>query len=242
MSLYNKALTKEGENYLNKILKIPSELKDLREYISKRSEIDLSISDSQVAFFRSFLKSQNPKNILEVGTFYGYSTACLAIYTSEDTKITTIDRDERSLEKAREQWDKLIPEVSNKITEINCKDRRDPNKINSEALSELNSLLSQNKKYDFIFIDADKNNYRNYFEVSLKMLEDGGAIIIDNIFQEGEIFFSTEEIEEKYKDNNPRKLKRILLMKELVEDICQDNSLSTSISPLGDGMLIVHNS
>lgn len=231
MSLKNIALIKGCENYLNNTLQIPSELKDLREYISKDSRIDISISNSQVSFFRSILKSQNPKDILEIGTFYGYSTACLAIYSDKNTSITTLDRDKKTQLKAREQWNKLLPKYSDKINEINC-----------EALTELNTLLLQKKKYDFIFIDADKNNYRNYFELSVKMLKENGTIIIDNIFQEGEIFFSKGEIEKKFADNNPRKLKRILLMKELVEEICQENSLLTSISPLGDGMLIVQKS
>ena len=145
--------------------------KKLRKFVKNNfyHASHMQISPSQANYICSLLNNNNCKNILEIGTLYGYSALSFAINSPNDVKITCIEKDKSSLKVAEQFW--LEAKVSHKI-EI----------INGDAMNILNSIK---EKYDLIFIDADKKNYINYFEKSLPLLKKNGVLVFDNVLWKG---------------------------------------------------------
>ena len=134
----------------------------------------LQISILQANFLQFLIKSNSFKSCLELGTFTGYSTLSMALSLPKNGKIHTIDIDNSKNIIAKSFFKKA--KVLNKIkTEI------------SNANVALDKLVKNNKKFDLILIDADKENYINYFNKSLRLLNKKGMIIVDNILWKGEV-------------------------------------------------------
>lgn len=125
------------------------------------------------------------KNILEIGTAVGYSGVFLAnICKINNGKLTTIEIDEERYKEAQKNFlkFKLLDSVE---------------QILGDGLEVLPNLFNENRKYDLIFIDASKSKYIDFFEMSYKMLNNGGYIFIDNIMFRGLV--AEEEVPKKYK-------------------------------------------
>ena len=158
-------------------------------------------------------KTLKPKNILEIGTYTGYSALCLVEGIKKNGKLITIDKDKSLYEKVRYFFDKS--EFGKQIIQ----------KI-GKAIDVISTL---DYKFDLIFIDADKKNYKNYFKMVFPKLNQGGVIIVDNVLWNGKV---TEL--DKYKDD-----KIALSMDEFNKFVNSFSGISKLILPIRDGLTLV---
>ena len=161
--------------------------------------------------FLSFIsKIKSPDKILEIGTYTGYSTICLAEGLSKNGKIDTIDKNEELIK------------IQNKYFEKSGY----RNKIIQHTGDALDILKNLNEKYDIIFIDADKENYINYFNQVSNKLSKNGIIISDNVLWSGKVLDSKQKDEETS------------TLVEFNKIINQDKRFKSIILPIRDGISI----
>ena len=159
----------------------------------------------------SFLsKLVSPNKILEIGTYTGYSTICLAEGLTKNGIIDTIDENEELIE------------IQNKFFSESCYS----NVINQHLGKAKDVIPNIGGTFDLVFIDADKENYINYFEKSLKMLKKSGIIITDNVLWYGDV------IDKNKNDKLTTKIR------EFNSHIDKDNRVENIILPIGDGLSI----
>jgi predicted O-methyltransferase YrrM len=152
-----------------------------------------------------------PKNILEIGTYTGYATLCLAEGMQKDGTLDTIDIKEELVSIQKKYFD-LSP----------CKDH-----ITAHLGNALDIIPTLNKKYDLVFIDADKENYCNYFDLVIDKVKSGGFILADNLLWSGKVL-------EEVKIND--KSTQILLDYNKV--INEDSRVETVLLPIRDGLTV----
>ena len=174
----------------------------------------MQIAKEQGQFLEIIVKISNAKSCLEVGRFTGLSTLLMARGLPTDGKIMTIDNSDEFLPLAKKYWDKAG--VASKIESI----------IGSGA-EVMQSLIDRQHSFDLIFIDADKNNYPNYYELSLLLLPSNGIIIIDNMLWHGDVADVSK---------NDSQTKTI---RELSVKINQDERVEFSLLPLSDGLSFI---
>ncbi len=153
----------------------------------------------------------HPTTILEVGTYTGYATLCLAEGLAENGTIDTLDNEEELFDFQRKYFDKTI--WANQITQ--------------HLGDALNIIPTLTKKYDLVFIDADKENYINYFHLIVPMMDKGGIIISDNVLWSGKVL---EEV--KQGDSTTQ----ILL--EYNKLLKEDPRVETVLLPIRDGLTV----
>ena len=188
--------------------------KNIIEYNnSLGSQKKMQISVTQSYFFQFLIKTNNIKNILEIGTFTGYSALTMALALPKNGKITCLDINEETSKKALSFFKKA--KLDNLIEF----------KI-GPALKSLNEIKQQNLFFDMIFIDADKENYKNYFNACFSLIKNAGFIIIDNVLWHGDVA----------DPNKNDKLTSIL--REFNSFLKKDDRIEKTILPLGDGITI----
>lgn len=167
---------KEANEYIvGKICEKDSLILEMEEYAR---EFNVPIVTKEVAEYLKFiLKDEKYKSILEIGTAIGYSGILMGkeIEKKEGGSLTTIEIDEERYEVAKKNFEK----ASLKLSELNL--------ILGDAIEEIEKL-DKSKKYDFIFIDASKGQYKKFFEDSYKLLSEDGIIFIDNIMFRGYLY------------------------------------------------------
>jgi len=173
----------------------------------------MQISEIQGHFLQLIIKINNIKNCLEIGTFTGFSTLTMALALPNGGKITTLDNDEKIVRVAKNFFKK--GNLDKKIQTII-----------SPALETLKKFSQEGKKFDLIFIDADKGNYRNYYELCLNLINKKALIIFDNVLWRGDVF------------NKNVTDKQTNVMREFNKYIKDDNRVEKVILPLGDGLTI----
>jgi predicted O-methyltransferase YrrM len=189
--------------------------RNLRERTAHLELAIMQISPIQAQFLKFILQITKAKNCLEIGTFCGYSSLVIAETIPADGKLITCDINERWTTYAKESW--VDANVSNKVTL----------KL-ADANQTLGELLSHSAdSFDFIFIDADKTNYPDYYDKCFQLCRPGGMIIVDNIFWEGKVL---------EQNSNCRQTKSI---QQLNESIKNDNRVNRSIVPIADGLFLV---
>ncbi|PZR21952.1 MAG: methyltransferase [Flavobacterium psychrophilum] len=156
-------------------------------------------------------KLVNPEHILEIGTYTGYATLCLAEGLQENGTLDTMDNNEELYDFQRKYFD-LSP----------WKD-----KITQHLGNALDMIPSLNKKFDLVFIDADKENYINYFNIIVPMMNKGGIILSDNVLWSGKVL-------EPLKAND--KSTKILL--EYNQLLKEDPRVETVLLPIRDGLTV----
>lgn len=152
-----------------------------------------------------------PKNILELGTYTGYSTLCLAEGLHEEGTIDTIDINEE------------LEDIQNKYFELSGK----RNQIVQHVGNALDIIPQLNKKFDLVFIDADKENYINYWNLIVPMMNKGGVILSDNVLWSGKVL---EEIKK-----NDKSTPILIAYNKLVKD---DPRVETVLLPIRDGLTV----
>ncbi|HQA74414.1 O-methyltransferase [Flavobacterium sp.] len=153
----------------------------------------------------------NPKTVLEIGTYTGYATLCMAEGLDENGTIDTIDIEEELVDFQRKYFDKSS--WGNQITQHL-----------GDALKIIPNL---NKKYDLVFIDADKENYINYFHLIVPMMNKGGIILSDNVLWSGKVI---EEVKA-----NDVTTKILLEYNKLLKE---DSRVETVLLPIRDGLTV----
>ena len=185
--------------------------KEIINYNNSLGDIKrMQISISQCQFLDLIIKITNIKKILEIGTFTGLSTLSMSLAIPDDGKIIALDKNEET----------------NKIAINFFKKAKQDQKIITLIKPALESLAEIKEKFELIFIDADKGNYKQYYEKSLSLLETRGLIIIDNVLWYGEV--TTENSQDKITKT----------IKNFNEFVSNDNRVEKIIIPLGDGMTI----
>lgn len=188
--------------------------KEIIKYNEKLGRIKkMQISVTQGYFFQFFIKTSNIKKILEVGTFTGYSSITMGLALPNTGSVTCLDKNKLTTETAL----KFIKKA-NLQKKINI--------ILGPALNSLKKFIKSNEKFDLIFIDADKENYKNYFDLSIKLLNKNGYIIIDNVLWHGDVA------------NRNKNDKFTNIIREFNSFVKDDIRVEKIILPIGDGITI----
>ena len=206
-------ITKLLQDYILKYgLKLHPVQKEIINYNLSLGDIKrMQISISQCQFLHLIIKVSKMKRVLEIGMFTGLSTLSMALALPEDGEITAVDKDKNTSKKANEFFKKA----------------KQDSKISIIVKSALEALMEiRDKKYELIFIDADKMNYKKYYEIALKLLDKEGLIIIDNVLWHGDVVESN--IKDKITDS----------IRDLNNFISKDDRVEKVIVPFGDGMTI----
>ena len=180
----------------------------------------ITINPEEGKLIQTLIKLGNIKNILEIGTLYGYSTIWFARGIEGNGKITTIEKEPENAKIARENFNKLENNLSSSI-EI----------INGDANEELEKLVQKQLVFDMVFIDADKSSYPNYLNFTDKLLKKGGLIVADNTFLSGAVYndYLTDRIRFKAQ-KNMRVFNRMLADKTKYQSIMINTDEGLSIA------------
>ena len=211
----NLVITKEIENYINNhSLELSAVQKEIISYNNSLGDIKrMQISISQCHFLHLIVKISNIKKVLEIGTFTGLSGLTMSLSLPKDGELITIDK---SAER-------------NKIASNFFKKAKQENKIKTiigPALESISNLKKKKQKFDLVFIDADKENYKNYYNQSLDLIEKNGLIIVDNVLWHGEV------VDEKKQD------KLTTIIREFNTYVNKDERTENLIIPVGDGLTV----
>ena len=152
----------------------PACLKDLREASKVTRGHSMLIRPEQAAFLRLFITTLAPKNALEIGVFTGFSALNTALCLPQGGKLTAVDHNPRWRDLCLEYWDKAG--MSERI-EL----------VNKTGLDFMTRAAENGERFDYIFIDADKENYPAYFELGLKLLSINGVMVLDNVLLWGRV-------------------------------------------------------
>tara|TARA_B100000965_G_C19505742_1_gene719540 strand:+ start:35 stop:691 length:657 start_codon:yes stop_codon:yes gene_type:complete len=211
----NLVINKEIEKYIeDHSLELNTIQKEIILHNEKLGDIKrMQIAVSQCNFLHLIIKISNIKKILEIGTFTGLSTLSMSLAMPEDGKLIALDKNEKTSEIANNFFKKANQENKIKI-------------ITKPALESLNDLKKNNEKFDLVFIDADKENYKNYYDLSLELIGTNDLIIVDNVLWHGEVV------------NKNSKDKLNSTIKEFNKYINNDKRIENLIMPLGDGLTI----
>ena len=209
----NLEITEKLQNYINDFgLTLNPVQQEIINYNNTLGDIKrMQVDPSQCHFLHLIIKISNIKNVLEIGTFTGLSALSILLALPDDGKLIALDKNEET----------------NKVALNFFKKANQDHKIETKikpALESLNEL--KNTKFDMVFIDADKMNYKEYYERSLKLVDKGGLIIIDNVLWHGEV--ADEDNLDKYTVN----------IREFNAYVSKDKRVEQIIVPLGDGMTI----
>ena len=186
-------------------------------------EIEKYAIETQVPIIRKSMQSllkflltyAKPKNILEVGTAIGFSALLMSEYAPEDCHITTIEKYEKRIPIAKENFKRAGREESITLLEGDA----------VEILQELSG------SYDVIFMDAAKGQYINFLPDILRLLAPGGLLISDNVLQDGDIIESRFAVTRRNRTIHAR-------MREYLFELKHHPGLETVILPVGDGVTL----
>ncbi len=209
----NLDITEKLQNYINDFgLSLHPVQQEIIDYNKSLGDIKrMQIDPTQCHFLHLIIKVSNIKNVLEIGTFTGLSALSISIALPEDGKLITLDKNKET----------------NKIASNFFKKANQDHKIQTiikPAIEGLNEL--KNNKFDMVFIDADKMNYKIYYEKSLNLINKTGLIIIDNVLWHGEV------VDEKKDDQFTKNIR------EFNQFVLKDKRVEQIIIPLGDGMTV----
>ena len=194
----------------------PELLRQLREETSQIEYAVMQISPEQGQFMSLLIKLMGAKRAIEIGTFTGYSSICIATAMPADGKLICCDISPQWTDIAEKYWAKAG--IEDKI-EL----------YSQPAVQTLQMLLDEgvDKSFDFVFIDADKQNYILYYEMALRLLRKGGMIAIDNTLWSGAVADP---------DNVEPGTRAIRRFNEMVK---QDDRVSKSLLTIGDGLTLI---
>ena len=211
----NIKITNELEDYINnhsyKLNPIQREIIKHNETLGDKKKMEISLS--QCFFLHLIIKLYKPNKILEIGTFTGLSALTMGLAMNEDSNLTAIDKNKETSEIAKNFFNKANLESKINLLVINASDG-------------LDELFKNKEIFDLVFIDADKENYIDYFEKSLRMLKKSGIIITDNVLWYGDV------VDESKNDKLTTKIR------EFNSFIDKDNRVENMILPIGDGLSI----
>ena len=170
------------------------------------------IMDDTLEVIKKVLEENKPKKILEIGTAVGYSAACFVKYT-EDCIVDTIEIDE---ERAKEAIQ-------------NVKDMEIENRINIMVGNAVDILPTLNPGYDIVFIDAAKSKYSIFLEEGIRLINDKGIILADNVLYKGYVMSDYNKHKQRTAVRN---------LREYIKEVTENEKLDTEILEIGDGLAV----
>ena len=209
----NLEISDKLQKYINDFsLKLNPVQQEILDYNNKLGDIKrMQVAISQCHFLHLIIKISGIKDVLEIGTFTGLSALSISLALPNDGKLIALDKNQET----------------NKVALDFFKKAKQDHKIKTIIKPALQSLSEfKDQKFDMIFIDADKMNYKKYYEKSLELIKKGGLIIIDNVLWHGEV------VDKKNND------KFTINIKEFNKFILEDKRVEQLIFPLGDGMTV----
>jgi len=209
----NLEITEKLQKYIDNFsLKLNPVQQEIIDYNNTLGDVKrMQVAISQCHFLHLIIKISNIRNVLEVGTFTGLSALSISLALPDDGRLVALDKNEETSRIAIDFFKKANQDHKIKT-------------IIKPALKSLEEL--KNDKFDMIFIDADKMNYKEYYERSLKLLDKNGLVIIDNVLWHGEV--ADEANIDKFTLN----------IREFNTHVAQDKRVEQIIVPLGDGMTV----
>ncbi len=216
----NKSISLD-ENKLSKYIdkvgyKKDDVLSDLRKQTESLGDISImQIGQTQGSLIEILCRIGGFSKCIEIGVFTGYSSICIAKGIPEDGKLYALDNSTEFTDIAREYW---IKSGCDKKIELIIRD----------AIESLDEFINKgmNESFDFIFIDADKNNYLEYYKKSLELVRHGGMILIDNTMWKGKVV----------KDNDMTNSTRSI--KALNDFIASDDRVDHCLLTIYDGLTL----
>ena len=183
----------------------------VKDTLSLGGVAQMQIAPEQGQFLEIIVRISQAKNCLEIGRFTGLSSLCIAKGLPENGKIIAVDNSDEFLPMAEKYW--KMAGVDNKIESVI-----------GLGVDVMQSMVDRQHIFDFIFIDADKINYLNYYELSLQLLTVNGIIIIDNMLWRGNV------ADERINDSQTK------IIHDLNKKIQNDARVNFSLLPLSDGL------
>ncbi|MFQ4144215.1 class I SAM-dependent methyltransferase [Chlorogloeopsis sp. ULAP02] len=209
-------LDKHLYNYLLSVsLREPEILTQLRQETAQHPMAEMQIAPEQGQFMGLLVRLIGAKKTLEIGVFTGYSSLVVALALPVDGKVVACDVSEEYTAIARRYWQQAG--VANRI-QLHI----------APALETLEQLLAagEGETFDFAFIDADKSNYENYYELALQLVRPKGLIAIDNVLWSGQV------ADRNIQDNRTNKIRA------LNQKLHQDQRVTISMIPIADGLTL----
>ena len=201
------------EEYIRSL--IPDRDGTLKEIEDFAKENHVPIVQKETGVFLEFMTSmKKPKRILELGTAIGFSSVLMYQSSGSEPEIITIERDEKMIELANANLEKFNLKHKIKIEEGDC----------------LEVLEKLDEPFDLIFMDAGKGHYNHFLPHCLRLLNDDGIIIADNVLFRGMV--ASQELVQR------RKITIVKRMRTYLELVTQDKDLITSVIPMGDGIAV----
>tara|TARA_B110000285_G_scaffold15152_1_gene14919 strand:- start:503 stop:1159 length:657 start_codon:yes stop_codon:yes gene_type:complete len=211
----NLEITKLLEEYIEKFsYSLHPIQKEIISYNESLGDIKrMQIAVSQCQFLQLIIKVSDSKKILEVGTFTGLSALSMALALPDDGSLIALDKNTETNKIAINFFTKANQEKKIKT-------------IIKPALESIQKLKEDNNYFDIVFIDADKDNYKKYYDNTLELTKKNGLIIIDNVLWHGEV--ADKKNNEKYTN----------IIRDFNEHVKKDKKTEQVIIPLGDGFTI----
>lgn len=188
-------------------------LDELEKY-AKENNVPIIRKEMQ-SFLKLLLAVKRPAHILEVGAAVGFSALLMKEYAPQDCHITTIEKYEKRIPVARENFKKAGRE-------------KDITLLEGDAALILQQLEGE---YDFIFMDAAKGQYIHFLPDILRLMPEGGLLVSDNVLQDGDIIESRYAVERRNRTIHAR-------MREYLYELKHHDMLETAILPVGDGVTV----
>ena len=205
----NKAIEEYINNHSTKLNPIQKEIISYNETLGDIKRMQIAVS--QCHFLHLIIKTSKIKKILEIGTFTGLSALSMSLALPDDGKLIALDKNKET--------NKIALNFFNKANQ-----EKKIQTIDKPALETLKDLKEQKQKFDLVFIDADKENYKNYYDQSLDLIDKNGLIIIDNVLWHGEV------VDKKNQD------KLTINIREFNYYVNNDKRIENLIIPIGDGL------
>jgi len=211
----NLKITDKIESYINQFsYQLNPIQKEIINYNESLGDIKrMQIAISQCHFLHLIVKTSKIKKVLEIGTFTGLSALTISLALPSDGNLIALDKNEKTNKVAIDFFKK-----ANQDKKIEM--------ITKPAFDSLKDLKKSNKKFDMIFIDADKENYKNYYDKSIELLNKEGLIIIDNVLWYGDVVDETKN--DKF----------TIDMRNFNLHVLNDPKTEQIIMPLGDGLTV----
>ena len=216
MSRNHTIITDALAQYIRDVtLREPEALCRLRESTANRPDASLQIAPEQGQFLNFLVRLMGARRAIEVGVFMGYSSSWIALAMPPEGRIVACDVSEEYTGMARRTWREAG--VEEKI-ELRI----------APALETLDALIAagQSGTFDFIFLDADKENYLNYFERALELLRPGGLIAADNTLRSG------KPIDPSYTDPATEAIRAFN------RALKSDSRIALTMATMGDGLTL----
>lgn len=197
--------------------------KDLPDFLWEIEQIAISeyvpiIKKPTQSLLRFLMANNKPLRILEVGTAVGFSSLLMSEYMPKECHITTIERNDKRIEKAKANIAKAGRE--DRIT-----------LLEGDAADILEQLVEEKKSFDFIFMDAAKGQYINFLDNVFTLLEQDGLLVSDNVLQDGDVVESRYGVTRRNRTIHSR-------MREYLYTLTHREEFDTVVLPIGDGVTL----